>query len=40
LPSRLYANGGDHLHRIQATQQHVALQVESFDHTQGSDMAL
>jgi hypothetical protein len=40
LPSKRCANDADHLHRIQAKQQHVELQVELIDHTQGSDMAL
>jgi hypothetical protein len=40
LPNRLCANDGGHLHRIQATQQHVALQEESIDHIQDSDTAL
>jgi hypothetical protein len=34
------ANGGVHLHRIQARQQYVVLQVESVDHNLGSDMVL
>jgi hypothetical protein len=40
LPSTLCANDGDHLHRIQARQQHVELQEELIDHIQGSDTAL
>jgi hypothetical protein len=39
-PSKRYANVGVHLHRIQAMQQHVELQVELIDHNQDSDMAL
>jgi hypothetical protein len=40
LPNKLCANDGDHLHRIQATQQHVELQAELTDHIQDSDKAL
>jgi hypothetical protein len=36
----LCANGGDHLHHIQARQQHVELQVELIDRTLDSDTAL
>jgi hypothetical protein len=36
----LCANDGDHLHRIQATQQRVELQAELIDHIQDIYMAL
>jgi hypothetical protein len=39
-PSKPCANVGDHLHGIQAKQQHVELQAELTDHNQDSDMAL
>jgi hypothetical protein len=39
LPNKRCANVGDLLHRIQAKQQHVALQAGLIDHIQDIDMA-
>jgi hypothetical protein len=37
-PNMGYASGGDHLHHIQAKQQHAELQVVLIDHNLGIDM--
>jgi hypothetical protein len=40
LPNKQCANVDDRLHRIQAKQQHVELQVGLIDRIQDSDTAL